>query len=221
MPAVTTRSTDPTAAADVSTLAPAPRSTLHLALDLGNSRWQLAFATTIALAPRLRTVAARDLATLEAEIAAAKTRFGLPADAPVVTCYEAGRDGFWLHRALTARGHDNVVVDSASIGQNRRATDESHRLEATALVPLLRHPAATGGLDVLPSTHREGTSGPAPRSFTLTPSARANQPHQGLPPARWCCRDPRPARAPPGVGPTAAAPTESRARRSGRGCTIQ
>jgi transposase len=90
MPAVTTRSTPPT-------------RTLHLALDLGNRIWKLAFATGIAHAPRLRTIPARDLTQLDAEVAAAKARFGLAPDAPVVTCYEAGRDGFWLHRALAAR----------------------------------------------------------------------------------------------------------------------
>ena len=146
---------------------------MHLAFDLGNSRWQLAFATTVALAPRLRTVAARDLATLEAEIAAAKTRFGLPPDTPVVTCYEAGRDGFWLHRALTARGLTNVVVDSASIGQNRRARRaKSDRLDATALVRLLlRHHAGERGVwSVLhvPSAEEEDRRHLHRELFTLT-----------------------------------------------------
>jgi hypothetical protein len=31
------------------------------------------------------------------EIEKAKLRFGLPQDAKVVPCYEAGRDGFWIH----------------------------------------------------------------------------------------------------------------------------
>jgi hypothetical protein len=44
----------------------------------------------------------------------------VPADAPVVRCYEAGRDGFWVHRALTAVDVENIVVDPASIQQNRR-----------------------------------------------------------------------------------------------------
>jgi transposase len=94
---------------------------LHLALDLGNRTWKLAFATSIAHAPRLRTMPARDLGQLDAEIAAAKVRFGLPPNAPVVSCYEAGRDGFWLHRALSDRGVTSHVVDSASITENRRA----------------------------------------------------------------------------------------------------
>jgi transposase len=84
---------------------------------------------------------ARDLAQHTAEIAAAKARFGLPADAPVVSCYEAGRDGFWVHRALVALGAANHVVDSASITQNRRKRrPKSDRLDAAALVALLlRH----------------------------------------------------------------------------------
>src|SRR5574338_1140646 len=125
----------------------APR-TLHLALDLGNRTWKLALATSIAHAPRPRTTPARDLAQLDAEIAAAKARFGLPPNAPTVSCYEAGRDGFWLHRALTARGLTSHVVDSASISGNRRARRvKSDRLDATALVRLLlRHHGGERGV---------------------------------------------------------------------------
>jgi transposase len=94
--------------------------TLYLALELGQDKWLLACATQAAAKPRLRGLPARDLTRLQEEIAKAKQRFGLPADAPVCTCYEAGRDGFWLHRALTSRGIDNVVVDSGAIEVNRR-----------------------------------------------------------------------------------------------------
>ena len=125
-----------------------PTVTLHLAFDLGNRLWKLAFATSIAHAPRLRTMSARDLAQLDAEIAAAKARFGLPPDVLVVSCYEAGRDGFWLHRALIARGITSHVVDSASISENRRARRaKSDRLDATALVRLLlRHHGGERGV---------------------------------------------------------------------------
>ena len=95
-------------------------STLYVALELGCDKWVLASATQAAQKPRFRTVAARNLAALNEEIAKAKARFGLPADAPVCTCYEAGRDGFWLHRALTKLGITNVVVDASSIEVNRR-----------------------------------------------------------------------------------------------------
>src|SRR5262249_55482513 len=52
--------------------------------------------------------------------AQAKRRFGLPDTAPVVSCYEAGREGFWLHRFLQGHGITNHVVDSSAIEVNRR-----------------------------------------------------------------------------------------------------
>jgi transposase len=93
---------------------------LYVALELSQDKWLLACATAAAEKPRFRPLPARDLDRLAQEIARAKDRFGLPADAPVCTCYEAGRDGFWLHRALTSRGIHNLVVDSSSIEVDRR-----------------------------------------------------------------------------------------------------
>ena len=37
----------------------------------------------------------------------------------VVSCFEAGFDGFWLHRALCAHGVANRVLDPASIPMPR------------------------------------------------------------------------------------------------------
>src|SRR5262249_46278401 len=112
--------------------------TLHVALELGQDKWVLASATQAAEKPRIRHVPARDLDRLAQEIAKAKARFGLPADAPVRTCYEAGRDGFWLHRALQQRGIDNVVVDSSSIEVDRRSKRvKTDPVDATKLVSLL------------------------------------------------------------------------------------
>jgi transposase len=93
---------------------------LHLAFELGNAGWKLAFSTGMGQAPRLRSIAANDLAALQVEIAKARRRFRLPETCPVSSCYEAGRDGFWLHRWLLAQGIDNVVADSSSIEVNRR-----------------------------------------------------------------------------------------------------
>ena len=39
----------------------------------------------------------------------------------VVCCYEAGYDGFWLHRLLEAHGIRNYVIDPASLQVDRRA----------------------------------------------------------------------------------------------------
>src|SRR5262245_35042643 len=111
---------------------------LYIALELSQDKWLLACATQAAEKPRYRGVLARDLNRLDAEIAKAKARFGLPADAPVRTCYEAGRDGFWLHRALTSRGIDNVVVDASSIEVNRRSKHaKTDPIDAGKLLSLL------------------------------------------------------------------------------------
>jgi transposase len=49
---------------------------------------------------------------------AARALGGVPA---VVSCYEAGYDGFWLHRLLLAVGITNYVFDPASIAVDQRA----------------------------------------------------------------------------------------------------
>jgi transposase len=111
---------------------------LYLAFELGRSSWKLAFTIGAGQKPRLRSLAAGSLVGLGFEIKRAKERFGLPSDAPVISCYEAGRDGFWLHRFLTREGVRNLVVDSASIEVNRRKRRaKSDRLDAVKLVSML------------------------------------------------------------------------------------
>jgi transposase len=111
---------------------------LYLAFELGDTDWKLAVTIGLGQPPRLRSMPARDLARLQAEIAKAKQRFQLPADAPVRSCYEAGRDGFWLHRYLSAGGIDNSIVDSSSIEVNRRQRRaKTDRLDAGKLLNLL------------------------------------------------------------------------------------
>ena len=111
---------------------------LYLALELGAGNWKLAFTVGLGQKPRLKTITARSTLGLVLEIKAAKKRFGLPEDAPVLCCYEAGRDGFWLHRFLLAHGVQNQVVDSSSIEVNRRQRRaKSDRLDAVKLVEML------------------------------------------------------------------------------------
>jgi transposase len=102
-----------------STPSAAPK--LYLAFELGWKSWGLAFSTGFAQKPRLRTISARDLDALALEITRASQRFVLPDEAPVLSCYEAGRDGLWLHRHLTHIHIQNIVVDASSIEVNRRA----------------------------------------------------------------------------------------------------
>jgi len=95
-------------------------ATLFVAFELSEKTWKLGFTTGHGQKPRERTVTARQQERVLDEIVQAKRRLGLPETATVVSCYEAGREGFWLHRFLQGHGITNHVVDSSSIEVNRR-----------------------------------------------------------------------------------------------------
>ena len=120
-----------------------PQPTLYLAFELGQDTWKLGFTIGVAQQPRERMIPSGDVERLQQEIARAKQRFGLPEEVHVVSCYEAGRDGFWLHRYLVAHGVQNHVIDSASIEVNRRQRRaKTDRLDVRKLLTmLLRHSA--------------------------------------------------------------------------------
>ena len=63
------------------------------------------------------------------------------ASARVLSCYEAGRDGFWLHRHLRSIGIENKVIDAASIDVSRRLRHvKTDRLDGERLLAkLIRH----------------------------------------------------------------------------------
>jgi transposase len=116
----------------------APRTILYIALELSAAKWLLAFGDGSCRKPRLKSIDAGDLDALAREIVAAKVRLKLPASAEVVSCYEAGRDGFWIHRALESRGVKNYVVDAASIEVNRRhRRAKTDAIDAAGLLRLL------------------------------------------------------------------------------------
>src|SRR5260370_24591500 len=94
---------------------------------------------------------------MKEEIAKTKQRFGLAPETPVRCCYEAGRDGFWLHRYLSQQGLDNLVVESASIEVNRRARRaKNDRLDVEKLVRMLLryHSGERQGLGLVPRPDR-------------------------------------------------------------------
>ncbi len=112
--------------------------TLYVGFELSEQTWKLALTSGVAPTPLLRTVAPGDAVALRRVLADARRRLGLPAEARVVSCYEAGRDGFWIHRFLTTLGVANRVVDSASIEVSRRAKrTKTDRLDALKLVAML------------------------------------------------------------------------------------
>lgn len=114
------------------------RQTLFLALELSKATWRLTCTTGPGRAPRERRIPAGAEAEFCAELARAKQRFGLPPDAPVRSCYEAGRDGFWVTRWLMRLGIENQVIDSSSIEVPRRARRvKTDRIDGRKLLALL------------------------------------------------------------------------------------
>jgi transposase len=119
-----------------STQLPAP--VLYVSFELSSNQWMIASTTARGQQARLVSIPARDTGRVLREIGRAKVRFGLPRDAAVFSCYEAGRDGFWLDRFLHEFGVNNLVVDSSSIEVNRRLRRaKADSLDAVSLVGLL------------------------------------------------------------------------------------
>jgi len=126
------KKTQETLKKDVSTKA----AVLHVAFELSNSKWKLGFSDGNKM--RFKTIDARNLEQLKEEIKKAKSRFKLDNAVRIVSCYEAGRDGFWLHRYLLSHGIGNVVVDSSSIEVNRRKRRaKTDRIDARKLLNML------------------------------------------------------------------------------------
>jgi transposase len=122
--------------------------TLYVALELSTKEWWLTMSPTPGARPRRVRVRVGDREGLVAALRIACRHFGLTNDAPIVSCYEAGRDGFWPHRLLTALGVSNLVVDSSSIEVSRRARHvKTDRVDGDKLLRLLlRHGAGERGM---------------------------------------------------------------------------
>jgi transposase len=126
------KKTQETLRKDVST----KTAVLHVAFELSNSKWKLGFSDGNKM--RFKNIDARNLEQLKEEIQKAKSRFRLDDDVRIVSCYEAGRDGFWLDRYLLSHGIGNVVVDSSSIEVNRRKRRaKTDRIDARKLLNML------------------------------------------------------------------------------------
>jgi transposase len=112
---------------------------LYLALELSNKSWLLLFSD--GGKHRRVAVPGGDTTKLFEEAQLARKKFKLPEGAQLISCYEAGRDGFWVHRALEAAGGHNLVLDPASIEVDRRARRvKTDRVDAEKLMSLLlRH----------------------------------------------------------------------------------
>lgn len=123
-------------------------ATLYVALELSTKEWWLTMSPSPGARPWRIRVRVGDRAELLTALRTARVRFGLSPTAPVVSCYEAGRDGFWPHRLLTALGVSNLVVDSSSIEVSRRVRHvKTDRVDGEKLLRLLlRHGGGERGM---------------------------------------------------------------------------
>ncbi len=113
----------------------APEICLFVAFELGEKEWKIAWATSLGEKPMLHTLRARGTKRLLELIRKAQRQVNATR---IVSCYEAGRDGFWLHRFLRAHEINSRIVDSASIEVNRRARRmKTDRLDAEKLLSML------------------------------------------------------------------------------------
>src|SRR5262244_3419475 len=108
---------------------------LLMAIELGRRQWKVGFTTQLGQRIHRRTLNADAWDRLAEMVTVAKKRLDLPTDAAVTSCYEAGRDGFWVLRYLSTRGLENPVVGSSSIEVSRRA--RRAKTDASDLAKLL------------------------------------------------------------------------------------
>lgn len=119
---------------------PLNENTIHIAIELSTSIWLVGTRLPGATKSRMHRIAAGDTAALLALVGALQERPVKDAGrAPdLACCFEAGRDGFWLHRLLTANGVLTYVVEPTSILVNRRARRaKTDRLDAEGLLRVL------------------------------------------------------------------------------------
>ena len=111
---------------------------LLVAIEMGLKSWRLAMMALGGAKRRYQTVSGGDYLALSEAVLKAKRKLGVAEDAPVILCYEAGRDGFYPYRRLTEMGYRVHVIDSASIEVSRRKRRaKSDGIDAAKLLELL------------------------------------------------------------------------------------
>jgi len=115
------------------------KQVLYISLELSNKKWKLTFGD--GQRKRERTITAADRKAFQEELIKTRKHFRQEEGCKIYSCYEAGRDGFWIHRYLESIGIQNIVVDPASIEVNRRCRRaKTDRLDGLKLLTMLmRH----------------------------------------------------------------------------------
>lgn len=115
-------------------------STCFMAIELSQTSWLIGMMTPLSDKISLRKIACGAVQQLIEiiDLTIEKVSRATGRSPQIVSCYEAGYDGFWLHRVLEARGVANHVLDAASLMVSRKARRaKTDRLDAEKLVRVL------------------------------------------------------------------------------------
>ena len=118
----------------------APADAIFVSIEMSRSKWLVGAHSPLSDKISLHATDWGDTGALFAIIEWLRKRATetLGADLPVLCCYEAGYEGFWLHRVLVAAGHRSIVIDPASLLVNRRAKRaKTDRIDARAMIRAL------------------------------------------------------------------------------------
>ena len=113
---------------------------IFIAVEMSRSKWVVGAHVPTSDKVSIYTMSWGDTAALFSLIDRLRSRAAgvLGADIPILCCYEAGYEGFWLYRLLTAAGHRVLVIDPASLLVNRRAKRaKTDRIDAKAMIRAL------------------------------------------------------------------------------------
>jgi len=116
-------------------------ATIYAAIELSSKSWLLAIQAPDRNKVSRHEVPAGDSAKLIAHLEQARSRVQEQTDAPVavITCYEAGRDGYWVHRVLQDNEIDNQVVDPASLlTDQKKKSKKTDRIDVHKILRALK-----------------------------------------------------------------------------------
>ena len=111
-----------------------PKESLYAAFELSKKAWRVECSAG-GVKKMSATMKPGSIAELSRILERARGKLGLSAESRVLTCIEAGRDGFWPHRFLEGQGLEDLVVDAASMKMPRRSRRaKSDKLDAARLL---------------------------------------------------------------------------------------
>ncbi|HLO19226.1 MAG TPA: IS110 family transposase [Sphingomicrobium sp.] len=114
---------------------------IFVAIEMSRSKWVIGTHVPTAAKVGIHAVEWGDVDALLQLFARLRLRAADAtgtADTPILCCYEAGYEGFWLYRRLTAAGLRVLVIDPSSLLVNRRAKRaKTDRIDAKAMIRAL------------------------------------------------------------------------------------